>query len=81
MIYIVCPTCGELLGNKEVLYFDGLKKLCEKYKIDDNVVSLGDANEDFMEEKRQLLAGLTNPDSICCRARLPNIKNLAKIIK
>jgi len=83
MLYIVCPTCGELLGNKEVPYFEGLQKLCQKYKIDDNAVSLDQfsENDDFVKEKKALLDGLVNKDSICCAARLPNVVNLAKLVK
>ena len=83
MLYIICPTCGELLGNKEELYFNGLQKLCQKYKIDDDSVSLNQFtdNNNFVKDKKKLLDGLVNKDSICCAARLPNITDLSKLIK
>jgi DNA-directed RNA polymerase subunit N (RpoN/RPB10) len=83
MLYIICPTCGTLLGNKEVPYFEGLMKLCEKYKIDDNLVSLDeyDENSEFGKAKQKLLDDLVGKDNVCCAARLPNVKNLAELIK
>ena len=83
MLFIVCPTCGELLGNKELPYFEGLQKLCQEYKIDDNLVSLDifSENDEFIKKKKALLDGLVNKDSICCAGRLPNTINLAKLLK
>jgi hypothetical protein len=83
MHYIICPTCGELMGNKEKLYHEGKKKICKKYGIDDDFVSLERYRDDkdFQQEMIDLLDGLVNKDSICCAARLPNIIDLCKLIK
>ena len=82
MLYIICPTCGELLGNKEVLYFEGLNKLCQKYKIDDDVLSSVQftGHKEFNEEKRKLLDKCVGKDNICCAMRLPTTLNLAELI-
>ena len=29
MIYLKCPTCGFLLGNKQIPYEEKLKNICE----------------------------------------------------
>ena len=41
MLYMVCPTCGELLGDKQIPLNEGLKKICDKYDIDDELLSRG----------------------------------------
>ena len=46
MLYIVCPTCGFLLGNKEEIYYKKMSDLCEEYGVDDNMLSLGILNND-----------------------------------
>ena len=83
MLYILCPTCGELLGNKEIPYYTKLYELCQKYEIDDDVVSadqFGD-NDEFVKDKKKLLDSLIDKNSYCCACRLPNTINLAKLIK
>jgi hypothetical protein len=83
MLYIVCPSCGELLGNKELPYFEGMQKLCREFKIDDNIVSLDlfSNDDEFSKKRKALLDSLVNKDSICCPMRLTNTINLAKTIK
>ena len=82
MLYMICPTCGELLGNKEVIYFEGLKKICQKYKIDDDMISSPQFtdHDKFNEEKRKLLSSLVDKDSICCSMRIPTTINLSELI-
>lgn len=83
MIYIICPTCGELLGNKEEKYFEGVKKICNEFGIDDDITSLEtmDGNTDFCSKMENLLDGLVNKEATCCASRLPNIVDLCKLIK
>jgi len=33
MLYIVCPTCGYFLGQKNLQYEEGKKKICDNPKI------------------------------------------------
>lgn len=83
MLYILCPTCGELLGNKELPYFEGMQKLCREFNIDDNLVSLDEfsTNEEFVKKKKALLDSLIGKHNTCCGGRLPNTINLAKLLK
>jgi len=83
MLYIICPTCGELLGNKELQYSEGMQKLCKEFNIDDNLVSLDEFsnNEEFIKKKKALLDRLVGKHNICCGGSLPNTINLAKLLK
>jgi hypothetical protein len=83
MIPIVCETCGAYMGNKEIPYFEGRKKICLEFKMDDDVVSLDKLNDnpDYIEKTSKLLDKLIGKHNICCAARLPNIMNRTELIK
>ena len=64
MLYMICPTCGELLGNKQLIYIQKLKEICDKYDINDDLLSKGfDKNPQFVEERQKLIQSLF--DNIC----------------
>ena len=48
MLYLVC-TCGEILGNKQLVYEEYMKKICENLNLDFDMVSQGlaDKNEAY----------------------------------
>ena len=80
MLYMVCPTCGELLGDKQLLYNDGIKKICDKYNINDELLSHGfDKTPEFVEERSKLILNLFK--NVCCKMRALNYLELVKIIK
>ena len=80
MLYMVCPTCGELLGDKQLLYNDGIKKICDKYNINDELLSRGfDKTPEFVEERSKLITGLFK--NVCCKMRALNYLELVKIVK
>lgn len=80
MLYMVCPTCGELLGDKQLIYSTKLKELCDKYNIDDEMISRGFIkNEKFDKDSKQLIQSIFN--NICCRMRASTYVDLVKIIK
>ena len=83
MIPIVCETCGAYMGNKEQPYVEGRKKICQKFKSSDDVVSLEKLNssEDYVKEIANLLDKLIGKHDICCAARIPNMMNRTEIIK
>jgi DNA-directed RNA polymerase subunit N (RpoN/RPB10) len=81
MLYMICPTCGELLGNKELIYVQEMKKICDEFGIDDNMISQGLANENekIVEQKKKLIQDLCV--NMCCRMRMMNYINLVNLVK
>ena len=80
MLYMVCPTCGELLGDKQLIYNTKLKELCDKHNINDDLLSRGfDKNPQFVEERQKLIQ--SNFTNICCKMRALTYIELVKIIK
>lgn len=70
MIYIKCPTCRNLLGNKEVAYYEGLNKI-------NNNKSLTDKQKEDSIGKLLNSLHITN---MCCRMRVINNIRMAEII-
>ena len=81
MLYILCPTCGYLLGTKEIPYENRLKELYKKYNIDQESISKGilDTHEKFKEERADIVNSLC--ERYCCKMRLITYINLAELIK
>lgn len=80
MLYMVCPTCGELLGDKQLIYNTKLKELCDKHNINDDLLSRGfDRNQEFVEGRQKLIQSIFN--NICCRMRALTYIELVKIVK
>jgi hypothetical protein len=80
MLYMVCPTCGELLGDKQIPLNDGLKKICDKYNINDELLSRGfDKTPEFIEARSKLVQDLFV--NVCCKMRALNYLELVKLIK
>jgi hypothetical protein len=80
MLYMVCPTCGELLGDKQLLYTDGIKKICDKYNINDELLSRGfDKTPEFVEERSKLIKSIFK--NVCCKMRALNYIELVTLIK
>ena len=81
MLYMRCPTCGEVLGNKELIYINRIKELCESIGIDDNLVSLGfsDKDEAYVKKRQEIIKDLF--ENYCCRIRAMEYIDLIHIIK
>ncbi|AYV76953.1 MAG: hypothetical protein Barrevirus5_12 [Barrevirus sp.] len=71
MLYLKCPTCRTLLANKQLIYEERLKLICDNPKI-------GQKEKD--EAKKKLLDDmeLWRP---CCRMRIMSYIKLIDIIK
>jgi len=81
MLFMVCPSCGEMLGNKELVYIEEMKKVCESLGIDDNTVSIAeiDTTEEYKKKKQAVIHKLLrNP---CCIMRLMNYIDKVHLIK
>lgn len=76
MLYLKCPTCHKLLGNKQIYYeenFDKIIKDLEMEKI---------TNEESEKKKKELLDFiLPDKDRYCCRMRVLTYKRVIDIIK
>ena len=76
MLYLKCPTCHKLLGNKQLYYeenFDKITKDLEMGKI---------SNEEADKQKVDLLNFiLPDKDRYCCRTRFLTYKRLIEIVK
>jgi hypothetical protein len=81
MLYMRCPTCGELLGNKEPLLIKKLKEICDELGVDDDILSLGMVDKDptFVKKRQELVKEMC--PNICCRMRMPTYIDIVQIIK
>lgn len=80
MLYIICPTCGFLLGTKQIPYEKSLIELYKKYNIDQDMISLGmlENNEKFKLDITKIVNKLCKRS--CCKMRLLTYVNLTDII-
>jgi DNA-directed RNA polymerase subunit N (RpoN/RPB10) len=71
-LYIKCVTCGRLLGDKEIIWLEGIEKINNK--------NLN--KEDYNKELERLMDSMKIPkDNYCCRMRLMSFRDLTKIVK
>ncbi len=76
MLYLKCPSCHKLLGNKQIYYeenYDKITKDLEMGKI---------SNEEADKKKIELLDFiLPDRNRYCCRMRVMTYKRLIEIVK
>jgi DNA-directed RNA polymerase subunit N (RpoN/RPB10) len=70
MIYIKCPSCGLLLGNRQMVYEKGLDEINSNPNTD---------NDKKLELKTKLVESL-GLNRYCCKMRVMTYKNLPEII-
>ncbi len=80
MLFLICP-CGEILGNKQLVYEERMKKVCEDIGIDFDMMSQGlaDKNEDFKSKRCEIINQLCR--RICCKQLLINYVDVVQLIK
>jgi DNA-directed RNA polymerase subunit N (RpoN/RPB10) len=72
MLYMVCPTCGTLLGNKQLVYEKKIEELDNK-KLDMNAV---------IKEKEKIINSLgINKYRTCCRQRIVGYIDTIMLVK
>lgn len=77
MLYIRCPTCRTLLGDKQIYYETHLMELCKK-----NEMGEFKSQEEFDDARNDLVNSIiVNKDRYCCKARLLTYMPLVKIVK
>ena len=60
MLYIVCPTCGEFLGMRQIPFEDEILKIC-------NMNGISEEKKNELKSELPTKLGLTR---YCCRMRL-----------
>ena len=70
MLYIICPTCGTLLGDKTITYENNKKDICT------NPTLSSDEKEKALS---QLLLGL-GLRRYCCKMRIMTSKDIVQDI-
>jgi DNA-directed RNA polymerase subunit N (RpoN/RPB10) len=71
MIYLKCPTCSYVLGNRQRIYEQGLEEIESNPNNDEELK---------LELKQKLLESL-GLKRYCCRMRVITYKNKTEIIK
>ncbi len=71
MIYLKCPTCGYLLGNRQKIYEQGLEE----------IESNPNNDEQKKLELKQKLVDSLELKRYCCKMRVITYKNKTEIIK
>ena len=70
MLYIVCPTCGYFLGQKNLEYEEGKVKICNNPNL---------TAEQKESELSRLLLGL-KLKRYCCKMRMMTYKDIVQDI-
>ncbi len=70
MLYPVCPTCQNLLADKQLRYEDELEKICNDKKL----------NSDQQQEQKKKLLDDLGLSRYCCRMRMISYVDQVKII-
>ena len=80
MIFLVCQ-CGEVLGNKELVYEENMKKVCEDLGVDFEMISQGlaDKNEAFKQKRCEIVNKLCR--RMCCKQSLINYSDIVHLIR
>jgi DNA-directed RNA polymerase subunit N (RpoN/RPB10) len=71
MIYIRCPSCGYILGNRQMLY---------EAKLDE-IVSNPNLDEDAKLDLKTKLVDNLKLKRYCCKMRVITFKQLTDIVK
>lgn len=71
MIYLICPSCGYILGNRQKIYDIGLEEIESNQNNDE---------KQKLELKQKLVDSL-KLKRYCCKMRVITYKNKCEIIK
>lgn len=71
MLYLKCPSCKNILGNKQVPFEKDLEKICEDVKLSD----------DQKNKSKEKLLDKYGLEKYCCRMRMLSYTPLINIVK
>ena len=79
MIFMVC-SCGEVLGNKELVYEEKMRKVCEDIGLDFDMISRGDAdrNPKYRDLRKDIVNSICR--RWCCKVNLITYTDLVNLI-
>lgn len=71
-LYVKCPSCGRILGDKEIIYEEGIKKINSEILTD----------EERQKKISELINSLEIPQNCyCCKTRLMTYVDTYYIVK
>jgi DNA-directed RNA polymerase subunit N (RpoN/RPB10) len=71
MIYLKCPSCGTVIGNRQIAYEAKLQEIDNNPNIDEDAK---------LEQKNKLINSL-ELKRYCCKMRIMTFKSMPLIIK
>jgi DNA-directed RNA polymerase subunit N (RpoN/RPB10) len=71
-----CPTCRNLLGNKQIYYEENFDRISKDYEV--GKITSEEADKQKIELVNFLIP---NKERYCCKMRLMTYKRLIEIIK
>jgi hypothetical protein len=73
--------CGEVLGNKQLVYEEEMKNICDEMGIDNDMISQGlaDKEGEFKEKRCKLVNKLCR--RICCKQYMITTVDPVTLIK
>lgn len=75
MLYIKCPTCRRLLGDKQLYYENKLAEIC---KNNENGMY---KNQEEVDAEKEKLVNNIGIDRYCCKIRLLSYVRLVDVVK
>jgi len=81
MLYMVCPTCGDYLRNKQLVFEREMKKICDDLKIDYNMITQEgyDDDDEFKEKRQEVVNKLCK--NYCCKTAMLTYTSPGRLIK
>ena len=79
---MICPTCGELLGDKQLIYENQLNDLCKKLGVDYNYLSETNnstIHPEFIEERKKLVNEIC--ERYCCKMLMVTYINKVEYVE
>lgn len=79
MLYMLC-SCGEILGNKQLVYEEQMRQLCDDLRMNYDMVSSGLAenNEEYRKGRSEIVNNLCR--RYCCKQALITYVDIIKLI-
>lgn len=71
MLYLRCPTCKTILGNKQLAFEEGITKICNNQNL----------TEEQKDQKKMELLDDLEVKKYCCRMRVLTYIKYVEIIK
>jgi hypothetical protein len=78
MLQMIC-SCGTVLGNKQIIYEEEMKKACETIGLDYNTISHVDTNENYRKIRQDIVKKVCK--RICCKQAILNYIDIVYLIK